>query len=94
MEKYLWLEGDEGDMTHVTTYNTYEELFEAVQAYLVGYYGELLEGDPDDENYVGRAKEAVTLEELYNLADGFYWGANECVVFNFVKVTDNGTEIL
>ncbi|KKK81600.1 hypothetical protein LCGC14_2811770, partial [marine sediment metagenome] len=64
MEKYLWLEGDEGDITHVTTYNTYEELFEAVQAYLVGLY------------WLG----------------GVYWGANECVVFNFIKVTDKGTE--
>ena len=94
MEKYLWLEGDEGDMTHVTTYNTYQELFEAVKKYLVEYYENLLEGDTDDDNYIKKAKEAVTLEELYNLADGFHWGANDCAVFNFVKITEFGTKIL
>ncbi len=94
MEKYLWLEGDEGDMTQVTTYNTYQELFEAVKVYLVGYYIELLDDDPDYDKIIKRAKEAVTLEELYNLAEGFFWGANDSKVFNFIKVTDKVTVIL
>ncbi len=94
MEKYLWLGGDEGDVSQVDTYDSKDEMFQAVQKYLVYYYTNLLEGDSDDDDLIGRATRATSLEELIKTAEGFFWGENGSKVFNFVKVTDEETIIL